>query len=94
MKEPSDALVREEDRRIRRLRMLSDFLIHVLTSRSVTLAEADSMIRGVKKMALKLFPGKEQAFDLIYLPRFRRVMREAGYYEGAEFRVVDIGKSE
>ncbi|MEJ2715890.1 MAG: hypothetical protein P8182_01935 [Deltaproteobacteria bacterium] len=39
------------------------------------------MIRGLRGFALKLFPGKERAFDLIYLPRFRRAMLEAGYPE-------------
>jgi hypothetical protein len=87
-------LIREEDRRIRRLRMLSDLVIQVLASRRVTLAEANDMIFGLKEMALDLFPGKEQVFDLIYLPRFRRVMREAGYYDGREFRVIEGGKSE
>jgi len=25
---------------------------------------------------LKLFPGKEEAFDIIYAPRFKRVLNE------------------
>jgi hypothetical protein len=32
-------------------------------------------------MALRLFPGKELAFDLIYLPRFHRLLAERfGYH--------------
>jgi hypothetical protein len=33
-------------------------------------------VKGVKKQALRLFPEKEETFDLIYLPRFRRLLRE------------------
>ncbi len=90
----SDELIREENRRIRMLRMLSDLLIQVLVSRRITMAEADVMIRGVRRIALDLFPGKEQAFDLIYMPRFRRALRESGYYGAHELRVLEGGKPE
>jgi hypothetical protein len=28
----------------------------------------------VKKFALRLFPDKEEAFDIIYAPKFRRLL--------------------
>ncbi|HMK33632.1 MAG TPA: hypothetical protein VK463_01100 [Desulfomonilaceae bacterium] len=89
-----DELIREENRRIRMLRIVSDLLIQLLMSRRVSLAEANVMIRRVRTIALHLFPGKEQAFDLIYMPRFRRALREAGYYDFREFRVIEGGKAE
>jgi hypothetical protein len=89
-----DELIREENRRIRMLRMLSDLLIQVLGSHRLTLSEADMMIRGLRKVALNLFPGKEQAFDLIYMPRFRRAIREAGYHDAPELRLLQGGKPE
>jgi hypothetical protein len=92
--EISNELIRDENRRIRMLRMLSDLLIQVLGSRRLTLAEADVMIRGMRKVALNLFPGKEQAFDLIYMPRFRRALRESGYYDASELRLLEGGKPE
>jgi hypothetical protein len=69
-------------------------LIQVLGSHRLTLSEADMMIRGLRKVALNLFPGKEQAFDLIYMPRFRRAIREAGYYDVLELRLLQGGKPE
>ena len=71
-------LIREENRRIRLLRVLSDLLIQTIMTRPVTLSEADRMIHGLRDFAIRLFPGKEHVFDLIYLPRFRRALREAG----------------
>jgi hypothetical protein len=73
-----EELIREENRRIRMLRISSDLLIQVIMTRRLPFSEVDGMIRGVKELAMKLFPGKEDVFDLVYLPRFRRAMREAG----------------
>jgi hypothetical protein len=32
------------------------------------------MVAAVRHTAVRLFPGKESVFDLIYLPRFRRLL--------------------
>jgi hypothetical protein len=74
-------LILEENRRIRQLRIVTDLLIQTVMSRSMTLSDAETMISGVRSLASKLFPGKEGVFDLIYLPRFRRALREAGLLE-------------
>jgi hypothetical protein len=78
MERENDPL-REENRRIRLFRVSSDLVIQMLMSRSVVLSEAESMIDGMRRLARDLFPDKEHVFDLIYMPRFRRVLREAGY---------------
>jgi hypothetical protein len=78
---PMDAtanLVHEENRRIRLLGFSADLLVYTLMTARVSLAEAESMIQGVRTLALKLFPDKGEVFDLIYAPRFRRALREAG----------------
>ncbi len=85
--------IREEDRRIRLLRIASDLLVQLLMSGRVPASEADSLIGGVKDLAMRLFPGKEPVFDLIYMPRFRRAMLEAGAYaEGPTLKILDGGK--
>ncbi len=73
-------LLRDENRRIRLFRISSDLVVQVLMTRSVVLSEAESMIEGMRRLAARLFPDKEHVFDLIYMPRFRRVLREAGYF--------------
>ncbi|UCG11968.1 MAG: hypothetical protein JSU72_15840 [Deltaproteobacteria bacterium] len=68
--------VEDENRRVRTLRLLVDFSLAYLAQAKMDLEEAQAVVEGVKKQALRLFPDKEDAFDLIYLPRFRRILRE------------------
>lgn len=72
--------IAEENRRIRMLRIVVDLLVQVLLTRPMRVEEAEKLVRGVRSYSLKLFPGKERAFDLIYAPRFRRAFRDAGLY--------------
>lgn len=90
----TNELVREENRRIRLIRIASDLLVHVLMTRPVSQAEAEKMISGLRKLVLKLFPGKEPVFDLIYMPRFRRAFREAGGYNHQHtLKILDGGRA-
>jgi hypothetical protein len=34
------------------------------------------LVGEVKRFALDLFPGKEESFDIIYAPRFKRLLNE------------------
>ena len=73
---PDKGEIEEENRRIRTLRRLVDFSLAYLAQTDMPLEEAQAVVQGVKKQALRLFPEKEETFDLIYLPRFRRLLRE------------------
>jgi hypothetical protein len=42
----------------------------------ITLEEASEMIANAKTAALAMFPDKELAYDLIYRPRFQRLLNE------------------
>ena len=77
--EPDKGEIEEENRRIRTLRLLVDFALAYLAQTNLPLEEAQAVVEGVKKQALRLFPEKEETFDLIYLPRFRRLLREKYY---------------
>jgi hypothetical protein len=74
----TDDLIQEENRKIRLLRMSTDMVVQQLMTQPITFQEADRMIVGVRRLASHLFPGKEHVFDLVYLPRFRRALIEAG----------------
>jgi hypothetical protein len=74
--EPSRAEIVEENRRIRTLRLLVDFSLEYIAQTPMSLEEAEAVVQGVKKQALRLFPEKGDTFDLVYLPRFRRLLRE------------------
>ncbi len=68
--------VREENRRIRYLRFLVDFSILSIQQDELLFEEAQEIVENVKRAACSLFPGKEETFELIYRPRFNRVIRE------------------
>jgi hypothetical protein len=43
---------------------------------SLTVDEASQMIADSRKAALAMFPEKELAYELIWRPRFQRLMRD------------------
>jgi len=61
---------------MRRLRMMVDFAVAVLRHRPLTRSEAEQLVEHVRTDALELFPDKGETFDLIYRPRFRRIIEE------------------
>jgi len=67
----------EEQKLIRRLQMMMNMVMQVIAQDgSLTIDEAAQMIADSRKAALAMFPGKELAYDLIWRPRFQRLMRE------------------
>jgi hypothetical protein len=73
---PSREELEEEDRRVRQLRIAVSLALSVIGQTDMTLDQAQEMVAATRGMALCVFPGKELAFDLIYLPRFRRLLAE------------------
>ncbi len=69
-----DGLLKEEEKKIRRLRFLVDLAEAVLIQSDLSLQEALELIDNTKKAALSLFPDKEFVYDLVYTPRFRRIL--------------------
>jgi len=68
--------IREENRKIRFLRYLVDFSLLSIQQDALTLEEVLRVVEDVKRAACNLFPGKEETFELIYRPRFNRVIQE------------------
>jgi len=66
----------EEDRKVRQLQRLADYTCCTLYQPSMSQDEAFLLIGSVKKIALRLFPDKEQTFEMIYGSRFRRILKE------------------
>jgi hypothetical protein len=67
----------EEQKLIRRMQMMMNMVMQVIAQDStLTVDEASQMIADTRKAALAMFPGKELAYDLIWRPRFQRLMRE------------------
>jgi len=66
-----------ENKLLRRLRFLVDLVFATIAQdSSMTLDEAWEHVRSLKGAAVTMFPGKDDTFDLIYLPRFSRLLAE------------------
>ena len=74
----------EENRKARFLRYLVDFSILSIQEGALSFDEAMQVVEDARQAACGLFPGKEDAFDLIYRPRFHRVIRQKFHLEGQE----------
>jgi hypothetical protein len=68
--------IREEDKKIRRLKFMVDFTLEYIRTQRLTHDQAILVVEGVKRFTLNLFPGKEETFDLIYAPKFKRLLNE------------------
>jgi hypothetical protein len=68
--------VKDENRRVRFLRFLVDLSLVSIQQEELSLEKAERIVEDVKQAACNLFPGKEETFELIYRPRFQRVIQE------------------
>ena len=67
----------EEGQRLRRLQVMMNLVMQVIAQDPrLTVEEASQMVADSRTAALAMFPGKELAFDLLYRPRFQRLMQE------------------
>lgn len=73
---PTPEELHDEERRLRQLRLVVGLTMSTISQTNVSLEEASRMVAATRQLALRLFPGKELAFDLIYEPRFRRLLAE------------------
>ena len=66
----------DEERRLRELQRTVDLALFYLKKAPIARPEAESIVDLVRKKALDLFPDKGDTFDLIYQPRFNRLLSE------------------
>ncbi len=69
--------LREEEKKMRMLRFIVDLNQAILMQQTdLTLREAFEIMKNTKRTALNLFPDKEDVYELLYSPRFRRIIRD------------------
>ena len=73
---PTLEAIADENRRMRRLRLVVQLALEVIAQGELPYEEASDLATAARRVALQLFPGKEQAYDLIYRPKFQRLMWE------------------
>ena len=73
----SEELLRDEAHRLRRLHLLVDVTAQMLAEDDLlTFCEGLRLIEAARTAALKLFPDKQETFDLIIRPRLERIVSE------------------
>jgi len=71
------ARIEHENKLIRRLRFLVELTFATIAQDdSMTLEQAWDYVHALKGAAVAMFPGKDDTFDLLYLPRFSRLLAE------------------
>ena len=67
----------EEARSARRVQLIADLTCSLLAQqRDLTLGEAVQMMADARRAILALFPDREFEYDLLYRPRFIRILVE------------------
>ena len=68
--------IADENKKMRRLRVIVDLTAGVLAQEKLTVDEALDLINATKRTVLRLFPDKEETYDIIYSRRFARILKE------------------
>lgn len=66
----------EESRRVRRLQVVVDLITNLLRQSDLPVEEAAALVAQTRQYALRLFPGREETYDLLYQSRFKRLLAE------------------
>ncbi len=73
---PTKEEIDEESRRLRRLRIVVNLALSIIAQGQMPIEEAHNLIAATRRLALQLFPGKGGVYDLIYRPKFQRLINE------------------
>ena len=73
---PTQAEIDEESRRTRRLRIVVNLALDVISQGQLPYEEAVELVAATRRVALQLFPDKGSTYDLIYAAKFDRLIRE------------------
>jgi hypothetical protein len=73
---PTQAEIDDESRKVRRLRIVVNLSLSLIAQGDLPYAEALELAAGARRLAENLFPGKGDVYDLLYGPKFRRLMNE------------------
>jgi len=73
---PTNAEIDEESRRVRRLRIVVNLSLSLIAQGDLPYEEAQEIAAATRRLAEQLFPGKGEVYDLLYRPKFRRLINE------------------
>lgn len=73
---PTSEQLADETRRARKVRQLVDIATALIMQSNMTVDGAESLVQSIRGCILALFPGGGDTYELIYAPRFRRLINE------------------
>ena len=73
---PTNAEIDEESRRVRRRRIVVNLSLSLIAQGNLPYSEAQELAAAARRLAEVLFPGKGEVYDLLYRPKFRRLISE------------------
>ncbi len=73
---PTNAEIDEESRRVRRLRIVVNLSLSLIAQGDLPYEEAQEIAAAARRLEEQLFPGKGEVYDLLYRPKFRRLINE------------------
>jgi len=76
-RKPTAAEIKEENRKMKRVRFIVDLTVALLQQGDLTVMQSLKLVKQTKKFVLSQFPDKGETYDLIYKPRFDRIIRES-----------------
>jgi hypothetical protein len=72
----SEAEILEENRKVRRLQVVVDLVMNLLSQSDIPVEEAAELVAQTRQFALNLFPDKAHTYDMIYQAKFKRLLAE------------------
>ena len=73
---PTAEQLTDEARRARKVRQLVDIATALIMQSNMTVNDAELLVQDVRERILGLFPDGADTYQLIYAPRFRRLIYE------------------
>ena len=66
----------EENRKVRRLQFVVNLVMSTVAQSDIPIEEASELVAQTRRYALNLFPDKASTYDMIYSPKFQRLLAE------------------
>ena len=66
----------DETRRLRHARLIVDLASSLIMQGRLRRSEAEALVGMARRKVLDLFPGGGETFEIVYAPRFRRLVDE------------------
>ncbi len=68
--------IEDERRRARQVRLIVDFTCAMIAQSRPRRRDAEQIVLAARSRILALFPGRDETYDIVCAPRFRRILDE------------------